>query len=216
MRVIVVIVAIVLAAAAAWTLREQDARAGIAPAATQAAPPGPVVSAADLGPLASSIRALKLVTVELTIDVSSEKSESSLTGSVSAKLTAPAVLRFGTDLSELSTSGIVLSPINKLYVITVPPPTRISAEAMGQFAKADVKTTGLYSRATDGERVLGELRRDLQLRAAQASPSDEQLETIRKSTREQVRDLIAKLVGKDQGVNVRFTDEIGRKDGAGK
>ena len=172
-----------------------------------ATPSGPVVTAADLDPLAAGIRSLKLITVELAVDVESQASDSSLLGSVTAKLSAPAVLRFGSDLSGLAASAITLSPIHKLYVVTVPPPARVSAEALGQFAKASVTTTGLRSRATDGERLLGDLRRDLQLRASQVSPSPEQLESIRRDTRAQIESLTTKLIGVGHVVRVRFSDE---------
>jgi|GEM_PF-4433812 len=207
MKVLGVVLALVLAAAAAWSLRTQDLRAQVPVPASDSAPPGPMVLASDLEPLAAGIRTLKLVTVELSVEVQTEATETSIFGSVSAKLVAPALLRFGSDLSGLSASGISFSPIHKMFVVTVPPPTRISAEALGQFAKASVTTTGLRSRPSDGERLLGELRRDLQLRASQTAPTPAQLDAIRNDTRTQIEALVSKVVGKGQGVRVRFADE---------
>lgn len=207
MKAMGLIFALAIAALAAWSLRSQDLQASAPLISATSTPPGPVVTAADLAPLAAGIRSLKLVTVELSLEVESEATDASLLGTVSATLTAPAILRFGCDLSGLSSSSITISPIHKLYIITVPPPTRLSTEAMGQFAKANVTTTGLRSRSSDGERLLGELRRDLQLRASQASPTPGQLESIRNDTRSQIEALVAKLVGSGHGVRVRFTDE---------
>lgn len=157
---------------------------------------------------------MKLVTVEVRTRVTSTSSDSSVLGDVSATVTAPVRLLYGTDLGALGagieSSAVMFSPLHGTYMVTVPPPTRLAAEVLGQFEQAEVKTGWMRKRATDGEYHLGLARRDLSLKAQQAAPDDDQAARIRQGTREQVETLVRKVVGTDGGVVVRFADEVVR------
>lgn len=155
--------------------------------------------------VAQSLRSLKLVTVEFKSKVTSSAGDSSLFGGTTATVTAPVIIRYGVDLSQLESHTLLFSPIHRSYVVTVPPPTRIATEVLGQFEEAKVSTGWLRSRSSSGEHFLGLARRDLHLRAQELSPEESAIRQIRTDSVEQVKALVRSIVGPDAGVIVRFT-----------
>ncbi len=173
--------------------------------------PAPVVYVTrDMVPeVAQSLRTLKLVTVEFKTKATSSAGDTSLFGGTTATVTAPVVIRYGVDLSQLESHTLLFSPIHRSYVLTVPTPTRIATEVLGQFEEAKVSTGWLRNRSSSGEYFLGLARRDLHLRAQELSPDETALRQIRTDSVEQVKALVRSIVGPDAGVIVRFTGSGG-------
>ncbi len=155
--------------------------------------------------VAQSLKTLKLVTVEFKTKVISSAGDTGILGGTTATVTAPVIIRFGVDLSQLESHALIFSPIHKSYMVTIPPPTRIATEVLGQFEVAKVSTGWLRSRSSSGEYFLGLARRDLHLRAQELTPDEGQLKQIRADTIEQVKTLVRSIVGPDAGVVVRVT-----------
>jgi hypothetical protein len=156
-----------------------------------------------------SVRALKLVTVQITTRVSSESADSSWRGSASATVQAPVKLSFGTDLSHLGEGAVSFSPLMNSCIVRVPPPTRIATEVMGNQEENEVHVGWLRFRAQAGEKHLGIARRDLYGQALELRLLAEDAQRVREDTRTQVATLIHSIVGKEMTLRVIFADEAG-------
>lgn len=167
----------------------------------------PLLTADRIVAIRDAVRSLKVVTVEIMTSVTSSSSDDSIWGGVNASVTAPVRLLYGTDLQNLSDKAVVFSPVHKLYSVKVPPPARISTEVLGQFEDAKVITGWMRSRKTAGEYHLGVARRDLHLRTQALTLDGEQMERVRRTTREQVEALVRKIAGGEATVTVQFEDE---------
>lgn len=195
--------ALVLFAGLALLLRAQQARA-LAEAAPMAAPPRP------LADVASALATMKLITVEIDTSVTVERSDYAWRGDVSAKLTVPVRLSYGTDLSRLSVTSVAFSPIDDgLYIVRVPAPTRIATEVFSEREQADVQTGGLRLRSRAGEYYLGLARRDAPGAARELVLRPEDAAHVAKVTREQVESLVRSIAGSGARVLVEFDDTPG-------
>ncbi len=159
--------------------------------------------------ICSTVRALKLVTVELTTTVTSRSADQNWRGDVAAAVQAPVKLSYGTDLSGLTEGGVSVSPLVNSCVIRVPAPSRIATEVLGQSETTKVDVGWGRFRSMAGEYYLGIARRDLyeQARAMSLPPADSQ--RVRDLTREQVAKLARSMLGEQMAVRVVFDDEPG-------
>ncbi len=194
------------AAAASFLLLLQDRRAA-SPIPALPAAGAPPITADQIPDITQSLRAMKLVAVELRTSVQSSSRDDSFLGSINAEVNAPVILHFGVDLEQLDPARVLFSPIHHAYLIRLPPPARLAVEVLGQFEQARVSTGWLRRRASEGEHHLGIARRDLHLRAQQLTPDPEQLRQIREETRERVAELVRKITGPSSLVSVRFEDD---------
>lgn len=156
-----------------------------------------------------SVRAMKLITVQVTTRVSSESADSSWRGSARATVEAPVRLSFGTDLSHLDEGALSFSPLMNSCVVRVPPPTRIATEVMGNQEENQVHVGWLRFRAQAGEKHLSTARRDLYEQAMDLRLLPEDAQKVREDTRIQVSTLLRSIVGKELVVRVIFSDEPG-------
>jgi hypothetical protein len=207
-RAALLIPPLLLAIALAAFLRFQDAAAS-RPLPPTSPPPTPTWANLDdlAARVTTEVRALRLVTSEITTTVTSTSSDVSLLGDVSASVTAPVRLLYGVNLESFDAAAVTFSPIHRLYLLRLPPPTRLAAEVLTQFERAEVTTGWMRSRATEGERHLGLARRDLALRAHELAPDADQRQSLRDAAREQVVTLLRRIVGDNAAVRVTFTDE---------
>lgn len=164
-----------------------------------AQPPRPLVD------VAKAVRAMKLVTVEIETDVTATVQDESWRGDITATVTAPAKLLYGTDLSRLEVSSMGFSPLTGSYVVRIPRPQRISTEVWAEKETADVNIGWLRLRSRAGEYYLGLARRSLTERARSMVLSEADAEKVSTTTREQVEALVRNLVGKDAKVSVAFS-----------
>ncbi|MCC6660125.1 MAG: DUF4230 domain-containing protein [Phycisphaerales bacterium] len=167
------------------------------------------VDAGRLRPAAEVARlaaALKLVTVEVETTATAERTSESWRGDVKATVAAPTRLLFGTDLSGLDVTRVVLSPLTGAYLVRVPPPSRIATEVDGGQEETRVEVGWGRTRSIAGEYWLGQARKGLYDEARRLAISPEDAVRVRATTRRQVAALMQKIVGQPQ-VRVVFEDE---------
>lgn len=194
-----------LFAGLAWWLHAQQAgavRSALLAASLDAPPREP----ADV---TSALRAMKLVTVEIDTRVTVERSDRGWRGDVSAKVTVPVRLSYGTDLSKMKTEAVGFSALGAAagtYVVRVPRPTRVATEVFSEKERADVEAGWLRLRSRAGEYYLGLARRDAPEAARDLTLRPEDAERVERVTREQVETLVRTIVGKDARVRVVFDE----------
>lgn len=196
---------VAVALSAAWGLRALDAdarRRGLALARAQPAPPPD-----EFARVLDAVRSLQLVTVELHTVVSAQASHESWRGPVRARVEAPARLLYATDLSGLRADALGFSPVARAYAVRVPAPTRLAAEVQTDEESIAVQLGWGRFRSRAGEYYLGLARKALteRARAMPLSPADEAF--VRRTTREQVADLVRAIVGPGVSVRVTLDDE---------
>jgi len=157
--------------------------------------------------VAESVRALKLVTVQITTRVTAESSDSSWRGEASAVVGAPVRLHYGTDLSQLTNGSISFSPLLNSCVVRVPAPERIATEVIGNQEESEVHVGWLRFRAQAGQKHLGQARLDLYSQAQELRLLPADAHQVREQTREQVATLLKSIVGNETSVRVVFDDE---------
>ncbi len=167
---------------------------------------GPPRALADV---ASAARTMKLVTVEIETSVTARVRDESWRGDVTAQVTAPARLMYGTDLSRMDVSRVGFSPLEGRYVVRVPRPERLATEVFPEREAARVETGWLRFRTRAGEYVLGLARRALGEQARHMRLREEDAEQVREATREQVARLVRSIVGEQTSVGVVFDDAAG-------
>ncbi|QOJ01268.1 MAG: hypothetical protein HRU70_12550 [Phycisphaeraceae bacterium] len=206
-RVWTLAAAAVVFVALAWGLRRLERSAGQPLPA--GATPGESVAPITLDRAVAvrvALRALKVVTVEIRTEVTSRSFERSVMGDVEAAVTAPVRLLYGCDLSGLPDDAVEWSETLGLIRLTVPPPSRVSGEVLGQFERAEVRAGWLRSREGAGERHLGLARRDLHLRAQRLVLDADQARQVRDLTRDQLSSLVSTIAPGKRAVIV-FGDE---------
>ncbi len=168
---------------------------------------GPAANLTQTARVAESVRALKLVTVQITSRVTAESGDSSWRGDSTAIVEAPVRLHYGTDLSALHDNAISFSPLLNQCLVRVPPPFRVATEVLGAHEQTEVNVGWLRSKSQSGEKHLGLARVQLYERAQDLRLLPQDAHSVREQTRQQVAALIKGIVGKDLEVRVRFDDE---------
>lgn len=161
-----------------------------------------------LAQVTSALRQVKLVTVEVTARVKSEVGDESWRGDVRATVEAPVRLLYGTDLSEMTTERMALSPASGGLFVRIPPPERIATEVCGDAEDIDVRVGWMRLRSMAGEYYLGVARRDLYQRAREITLSPDDARMVRQATREQTEAVIRKVVGPGIPITVAFEDGL--------
>ncbi|MGE3107259.1 MAG: hypothetical protein AB7G11_01385 [Phycisphaerales bacterium] len=168
---------------------------------------GPAASLTQTARVAESVRAMKLVTVQISTRVSAQSSDSSWRGDASAIVDAPVRLHYGTDLSAISDGAISFSPLLNQCTLRVPPPHRIATEVIGTSEQSEIHVGWLRFRSQAGEKHLGQARLRLYERAQDLRLLPADAQSVREQTREQVAKLVQGIVGHDVEVQVQFEDE---------
>lgn len=169
-------------------------------------------SAGNLRPaaeVAGAVRAMKLVTVRIDTTVAATQRSSSWRGDVEATVSAPARLLYGTDLSRLSDDAVRVGPLGASYIVRIPRPERIATEVFTEREIPEVRTGWLRLRSRAGEYHLGLARRSLHEQARELVLAPEDARMVEEATREQVRDLVRAIVGRDVAVTVVYEGEGG-------
>ncbi len=157
--------------------------------------------------VARAVTAMKLVTVEIDTAATAERDHESWRGDVSASVTAPVRLLFGTDLSQMNADAVAASPLTRHYVVRIPPPERIATEVDTGQEDATVKVGWARLRTRAGEYWLGQARRALYEEARRLMLPPDQAAAVRQETREQVAAMVRGIVGPGGTVTVVFADE---------
>lgn len=187
-----------LAAVLRW---QQDRVVSAAAIAEQLDAAGNLRPAAEI---ASLVRAMKLVTVQIDTTVSAKRVHESWRGDVEATVRAPARLFYGTDLSNLAEGAVRASPLLNSYILRLPRPRCIATEVYTEQDEAEVTAGWLRLRSRAGEYYLGQARRSLAEEARRVVLAPEDAELVEQATREQIVALVRGLVGKDRAVTVVF------------
>lgn len=153
-----------------------------------------------------AVRAAKLVTIELQTTVTAQSSSESWRGDVAATVRAPVRILFGTDLSNLADNALSADPFGRSLVVTVPPPTRLATEVLGEGEKVEVTTGWLRLRSMAGEYHLGVARRGLYEAARNMTVKPDDARQIEDATRQQVAQLVRAVAGERVSVEVRFAE----------
>ncbi len=161
-----------------------------------------------LADVAAAARSLKLVTVEIETSVTATVTDESWRGDVSATVSAPARLMYGTDLSRMEALRVGFSAIEGRYAVRIPRPQRLATEVFPERETARVETGWLRLRTRAGEYILGLARRALNEQARKMVLRDEDAEKVRAATCEQVARLVRSIVGEQTSVVVTI-DESG-------
>ncbi|MBX3358717.1 MAG: DUF4230 domain-containing protein [Phycisphaeraceae bacterium] len=169
----------------------------------RAAPPG-----RDPAQLAGLVRTMRLVTVEIDTTVTSTAGDESWRGDVSAKLSAPVRLYYGTDLAGLGPSDVSAGPLGGV-IVRVPRPRRLATEIYPEREDPEVLVGWLRFRSRAGEYYLSQARRDLAEHARQMPLSRDDLAKVEQATRDQITALLRAMLGDDKPISVIFTDDRG-------
>lgn len=163
----------------------------------------------ELRPIAEvrdAVRSMKLVTTEVTGQVSKTVADERWRGNAVATVEAPVVYHYGVDLSRLDTADVRLERVLKSYRIRIPPPERIASELDMDKRSESVTVTGTRFRSRAGEFVLGLARVGIHSAARDALLPPEQMQRICAETLERVKEFVQKIVGPDMGVEVEFAE----------
>jgi hypothetical protein len=209
---------LVLAAAlfgglAYWTSSQQAEELELARAAAainNGAPPRPVAE------VASAVAAMKLVTVEIDTTVKIERGNESWRGNVLASIDVPVRLSYGVDLSTMTIDSLAWSPTQDAYVIGVAAPIRVATQIFSERAPPQVQLGWLRLRSVAGEYFLSQARKDAPVVAASLELLPQDALKVETTSKEQLKALVQKIVGKDVGVIIQFRpaardDQGGRK-----
>jgi len=193
-----------------WRVQEQavaEVRAGAR--VNDDRPPRPIAE------VTSAVAAMKLVTVQIDTKVRVQRGEESWRGGVRAAIEMPVRLSYGVNLAGLDVSRLGWSPVAMAYVITLPAPTRIATQLMGERVPAELEVGWLRLRSRAGEYYISQARKDAPgaAMALELLPAD--AERVELTTRNQVRALVRSLVGQDVSVVVRFVEGVGDSLAAG-
>ena len=184
--------------------------AGIHWAANRTVPDAPNPSAAPadhhvpIPAVASMLRSLKLVTVEITAPVRSESIDRSWRGDVEASVTAPVRLFYGVPMDGLADSSVSRDPLGGSWVVHVPQPRRLAIEVFSSSEQPSVRVGGTRLRDVAGEYHLGQARLKLYERAHDMVLSPDQALTVERLSREQIASLVRALIGPEDPVRVEF------------
>lgn len=156
--------------------------------------------------VATAVRAMKLVSVEIDTAVTVERGDESWRGDVKAKIRVPVRLLYGTDLSKMRSDGVTFGIGGKakgVYVIRIPAPERIATEMRGSEELSEVETGWLRLRSRAGEYYLSEARKNASDAAKGLALRPEDAARVDEVTREQVARMVKGLLGsKAEGVDV--------------
>lgn len=153
-----------------------------------------------------AVRASRLVTIVLETTVNAQSASASWRGDAVASVRAPVRLLFGTDLSNLSETAVRTDPFGGAMVITIPRPTRIATEVLGEGERSEVSVGWLRLRSLAGEYQLGLARKGLYEAARAMRLRDADARMVEDATREQVIALVKAVAGERTAVEVRFID----------
>lgn len=199
---LMLILAAALFAGLALTMRRAQREA--AAAATDlldAPPPRPVAD------VASAVRAMNLVTVEIDAKVKVERGDDNWRGEAWASIEVPVRLHYGCDLSGLESSAVAYSPLaGSGYVVRIPRPRRIATEIFGAQESVQVRTGWLRLRSRAGEYYLGLARRDASDRARDLVLLPDDAARVERETRDRVAQLVRSIVGPRAAVEVVFAE----------
>lgn len=160
--------------------------------------------------VAAALVAMKLITVEIDTSVTVQRGDRNWRGSIQATVNVPVRLRYGTDLSRLTSKQIVFSPIAEdrsgLLVIEIPKPTLLGTEIFAENEHVEVDAAGLRFRSMSGEYYLGLARRDVAEAARALKLTAADAEKVEAMTRQQMNALVSRIAGDTVHVIVRFAE----------
>lgn len=193
-----IVFALAVACGMAWYLHDMErrviAQAWVSEKETDSAPP--------VADVASAVRQLKLITVEIRTNVEVESSDTSWRGDAAAKVKVPVKLLYGTDLSQMKVDSISFAPLTGAYVVRVPKPHRIATEVFGESEQTDVQVGWARLRSRAGEFHLGQARKSVSDQARKMVLTPEDAKKVRDATTEQVAKLIGSVVNAGGGAHV--------------
>ncbi|CAN5722094.1 hypothetical protein BH11PLA1_BH11PLA1_24010 [soil metagenome] len=184
--VLPIVLAAAVFAGVALTLKviEREATEGLLERAGRAEPRA-TVAAID-----RAVRAMQLIAVTYDTKVTSTSTDDSWRGAVSANVTAPVRLLFGTDLQNAQVVRRSAGPLAEEIQITLPAPTRLGTEIQTTGEEHGVTIGWLRFRTRAGEFYLGEARKQLSEAAAKLELSPETQREVRAQTRARVEELV--------------------------
>lgn len=201
----IVVVGVVLFGALSWQLRQQQREVVGAGWLGDTAADGAERPVAEV---TRTVRAAKLITIELLTTVTARSESESWRGDVSATVKAPVRLLFGTDLSSLGDNAVRVDPFGRAIVVTIPSPRRLATEVLGQGETSEVSTGWLRLRSVAGEYHLGLARRGLYEAARRMTLHPGDAQQVEQATREQVESLVRAIAGERTAVEVRFAEAL--------
>lgn len=166
-----------------------------------------------------ALKAMQLVAVVIETSVTSVKADESWRGDVTAKVTVPVRLLFGSDLEHAKVSRVELGPLGRSVQIVAPVPKRLGAEIDTVKESTDLSLGWLRFRTRAGEYTLGQARKGLSTAVDELTLSADQQQSVREQTRERIRELLLLcLTGEPRNtgmsineprIEVLFEDELG-------
>lgn len=154
-----------------------------------------------------AVKMASLITVGLDTNVTAQSTDSSWRGDVTATVSAPVRVFFGTDLSNLEESAVRVDPFGGAMVVTVPRPRRLATEVLGESERSEVSVGWARLRSVAGEYRLGLARKGLYQSAREMMLAPADAELVERATRERVASLVKAIAGDRTAVEVRFAGE---------
>jgi len=160
--------------------------------------------------VAAALSTMKLVTVEIDTTVNVQRGDDNWRGTVTAQVSVPVRLHFGTDLAGLQAAHIGVGPLGPTHglVVTVPKPTRLATDVFSEHETTAIEAGGLRLRSRAGEYYLGIARRDAAEAARNMVLAPDDAIEVERRTAKQVETVVRTIVGRDVPVAVRFTDVL--------
>ncbi len=153
-----------------------------------------------------AVRASRLVTIVLETTVTAQAVSTSWRGDAVASVRAPVRLFFGTDLSNLSEGAVRTDPFGGAIVVSIPRPSRLATEVLGEGERTEVSVGWLRLRSIAGEYQLGQARKGLYEAARAMTLRDADARLVEDATRDQVIALVKAVAGERTAVEVRFIE----------
>jgi len=187
-----------------WFMLQQEREALRASAVDDAMTPAGTLRPEAL--VSRAVRASRLVTIVFDTTVTAQSVSASWRGDAVATVRAPVRLMFGTDLSALDEGAVRLDPFGRAMVVSVPRPTRIATEVLGEGERSEVSVGWLRLRSIAGEYQLGLARKGLYEAARTMTLRREDAQLVEEATRDQVVALVKAVAGERTAVEVRFVE----------
>ena len=178
-------------------------------AASNPAPQGPdLASSASIRSttqVLSSIRQLKLLTVQVNAAVRTTATDERWRGTATATVEAPARFHYGIDLATLDEDAVDFDYLTQTYALTIPEPQLIAVEVdLANPVREEVRTTGMRMDAMSGQKQMIRAQRSLHEHAQSFALPPDQLVQMRQTTLDQTRTALSALAGPAARIVVRY------------
>jgi hypothetical protein len=168
-------------------------------------PPSPAAAVQSSTQVLSSVRQLKLLTVQIDAAVRTTAIDERWRGTATAMIEAPARFHYGIDLGELDRDAVQYHYLTQTYTLAIPEPHLIAVEVdLARPLREEVRTSGLRMDVMSGQKQMILAQRALHEHAQLFELPPEQRQHMRQATLEQAQKALGGIGGPTARVIVRY------------